>query len=193
MKCGDIKMTERSQIGKSLLVFCGFAPGCHNSHDWAVVRGDFWRSDKAWLGAAQHSMFLGEGQLFWQRAATVASFHPPQGNRCLSQEREHEWIPMRKRESWDRWTETHIIYVEILKIRPENAIAKLIWKGQAGFMRRRLAEDGMCIICNLTHAAAIWRHQLSYSSWMHRKHLTWFNGLFGSSDVEVCFSQDLCW
>lgn len=25
MKCGDIKMTERSRVGKSLLVFCRFA------------------------------------------------------------------------------------------------------------------------------------------------------------------------
>lgn len=100
------------------------------------------------------------------------NFHPSQGNHCFSQE--HKWIPLGKRESWDRWTVTYIIYVKMLKIRPENAIAKLIWMGQAGLMRR-LAEDGMCIMCNLTQAAGVWRHQLSYPLWMHRKHWTWFN------------------
>lgn len=164
MERDDTKIMERSWIGKESTGLLRVCSGCHNPHAWAMVRDDFWRSEEARLGAAQHSLFLGEGQLFRQKVAAVASFHPPWGNRCLSQEREHERIPPRKQESWDRWAATHIIYVKILKIRPENAIAKLIWKGQAGFMRRRLAEDGMCIICNLTQAAVIWRHQLSYPS-----------------------------
>lgn len=167
----DQEAMDRKEPTDLLLACCS----CHNSCDWTTVQDDFWRSDEARLWAAQHSVFLGEGPLFRQRAAAAACFCPLQANHCLSREREQEWIPPRKQEFWDRWTATHIIYVKILKIRPENAIAKLIWKGQAGFMRRRLAEDSMCIICNLTQAAVVCRHQLSYPPWTHRKHLTWFN------------------
>lgn len=138
-----------------------------------VVWGDFWRSDEAWLGAAQHSMFLGEGKLFQQR---LANFHPPRGNHCISQERKHEFpqVPPKKQKSWDGWTSTHIICARILKIRPENALPKLIWKGKAGFRRERLAEDGMCIICTLTQPCSYMETPAVKPFTMHRKHLTWF-------------------
>lgn len=145
MKCDDIKMTERPWMGRS----CGllwFTGDCH--HYTAELRfGDCRRS-----GQSTRTHGPGHGTLPQPAASRKTTAFPWRSNGS-HQERRILWR-MSYSECYLCWnTKTGL----------GNIVAKLIWKGWAGFTWRRLAGDSMYIICNLTQSAVTWGHQLSYT------------------------------